>query len=315
MKNYKIGIIGLGSIANRHIINISRFLKKHQVSYAIDVIRSKGKTAISKDIESIIENVYYSFEDVPNNYDIMFITNPTSLHYDTIKKYSFKTKHMFIEKPIFDNIYEDIEALNLSDEQVYYVACPLRYTNVIQYLKSNIDISSVYSARIICSSYLPDWRPNIDYRETYSARKDMGGGVSIDLIHEWDYIHYLFGKPNEVINFKGTYSDLEIDSDDISIYIAKYESMLLELHLDYFGRKPIREIQLFTKNDTIVGDLINSSITFLNQNKTISFGERRDDYQEKEIEYFFDLIEGNLKNHNSIIDAIEILKIAKEGKI
>ena len=315
MKDYKIGIIGLGSIANRHIINISRFLKKHQVSYAIDVIRSKGKTAISKDIESIIENVYYSFEDVPNNYDIMFITNPTSLHYETIKKYSSKTKHMFIEKPIFDNIYEDIEALNLSDEQVYYVACPLRYTNVIQYLKDNIDISSVYSARVICSSYLPDWRPNIDYRETYSARKDMGGGVSIDLIHEWDYIHYLFGKPNEVINFKGTYSDLEIDSDDISIYIAKYESMLLELHLDYFGRKPIREIQLFTKNDTIVGDLINSSVTFLNENKNISYGENRDDYQEKEIEYFFDLIEGKQNNHNSIIDAIETLKIAKEGKI
>lgn len=315
MKNYKIGIIGLGSIGNRHIINISRFLKKHQVAYSIDVIRSNGKTAISKDIESIIDNVYYSFEDVPNNYDIMFITNPTSLHYETIKKYSFKTKNMFIEKPIFDNIYEDIEALNLSDEQVYYVACPLRYTNVIQYLKDNIDISSVYSARIICSSYLPDWRPNIDYRETYSARKDMGGGVSIDLIHEWDYIHYLFGKPNEVINFKGTYSDLEIDSDDISIYIAKYEKMLLELHLDYFGRKPIREIQLFTKNDTIVADLINSSVTFLNENKTISFGEHRDDYQEKEIEYFFDLIGGKRKNHNSIINAIETLKIAKEGKI
>lgn len=315
MKNYKIGIIGLGSIGNRHIINISRFLKKHQCSYSIDVIRSTGKTLISKDIESNIDNVYYSFEDVPSNYDIMFITNPTNLHYETIKKYSSKTKHMFIEKPIFDNIYEDIESLNLSEEHIYYVACPLRYTNVIQYLKEYIDISSIYSVRVICSSYLPDWRPNIDYRETYSARKDMGGGVSIDLIHEWDYIHYLFGKPNEVINFKGTYSDLEIDSDDISIYIAKYESMLLELHLDYFGRKSIREIQLFTKNDTIVGDLINSSVTFLNENKTISFGEHRDDYQEKEIEYFFDLIEGNLKNHNSIIDAIETLKIAKEGKI
>lgn len=315
MKNYKIGIVGLGSIGNRHIINISKFLKKNQKTYSIDIIRTTGKSSISKDVESIVSRIYYSFEDVPSDYDVIFVTNPTNLHYETIKKYSSKTKHMFIEKPIFDNTYEDIEALGLKDDHIYYVACPLRYTNVIQYLKNNVDMSSVYSSRVICSSYLPDWRPNIDYRETYSAKKNMGGGVSIDLIHEWDYIHYLFGKPNEVFNFKGTYSDLEVDSDDISIYIAKYEKMLLELHLDYFGRKAIREIQLFTKNDTIVGDLIASSVKFLKEGRTISFGELRNDYQEKEIEYFFDLIEKKQENHNSIINAIDILKVAKEGKL
>ena len=62
-----------------------------------------------------------------------------------------------------------------------------------QYVKNNVDLSKVYSARAISSSYLPDWRPGQDYRTTYSAHKDMGGGVSIDLIHEWDYLSWLFG--------------------------------------------------------------------------------------------------------------------------
>ena len=73
------------------------------------------------------------------------------------------------------------------------------------------------SARVICSSYLPDWRPGVDYRTVYSAHKALGGGVTIDLIHEWDYLVDLFGVPQKLYNFKGTYSDLEIDSDDLSV--------------------------------------------------------------------------------------------------
>ena len=61
----------------------------------------------------------------------------------------------------------------------------------------------VYSARVLCSSYLPGWRPGVDYRTVYSAHKDMGGGVTIDLIHEWDYLVELFGKPEKMYNFKG----------------------------------------------------------------------------------------------------------------
>ena len=53
----------------------------------------------------------------------------------------------------------------------------------------------------------------VDYRTVYSAHKAMGGGVTIDLIHEWDYLVELFGVPDKLYNFKGTYSDLEIDSD------------------------------------------------------------------------------------------------------
>ena len=62
----------------------------------------------------------------------------------------------------------------------------------------------------------------VDYRTVYSARRAMGGGVTIDLIHEWDYLVDLFGRPQEVYNFKGTYSELEIDSDDLSVYIARW---------------------------------------------------------------------------------------------
>lgn len=315
MNYYKIAMVGLGSIGSRHLVNISQVLTERNISYSIDLIRSNKNKDVNKEIANLINNVYYSYEEVPNDYDVIFITNPTHLHYETIKRYISKTKHMFIEKPIFDSTNKSIDDLMLKDDGIYYVACPLRYTDVIQYIKNEVDLSKVYSSRVVCSSYLPDWRPNVDYRNTYSAHIDQGGGVSIDLIHEWDYIQYLFGQPEEVFNLRGKFSDLEIDSDDLSIYIAKYKNMMVEVHLDYFGRKIIREIQLFANDDTIVADIANSEIRYLKSGQIISFKESRNDFQRKEIAYFFDAIEGKEENHNNINTAMKTLKIAKEGSI
>lgn len=314
-KRYKIAMVGLGSIGKRHIINIDKVLRSREIEYSIDLIRRKSSSSLDESLNEIISNVYIEHEYIPNDYDVIFITNPTHLHYDTIKEFCNKTKNMFIEKPVFDKTSMKISDLSLDTRGIYYVACPLRYTEVIQYVKNNVDLESVYSARVICSSYLPDWRLGLDYRETYSAHLDQGGGVSIDLIHEWDYMMYLFGKPKQVLNYRGKFSRLEIDSDDLSVYIAEYENMLAEVHLDYFGRKPIRELQLFSADETIVADIVTSEIRFLNENKVIRFNENRNAYQLKEVANFFDILEGKTNNENDIYTALATLKIAKEGKL
>jgi predicted dehydrogenase len=313
-KTYKIGIIGVGSIGMRHLKNIVEVLKYRNDTYMIDLIRSGKGKEIEPEIAQHVSNIFYSYDSATDYYDVIFITNPTHLHLDTIKQFTSKTTHMFIEKPVFDTMDVSLDELHLKEDSIYYVACPLRYTNVIQYIKHKIDLKNVYCARVICSSYLPEWRPGQDYRDTYSARKDQGGGVSIDLIHEWDYLCYLFGKPEEVLNLRGIFSSLEIDSDDLSLYIAKYKNMAVEVHLDYFGRKTIREIQIFTREDTIVGDITNSEVRYLKSGEIISLKERRNDFQRKEIENFFDIIDGKVVNDNDIPTALRTLQIAKEGK-
>lgn len=309
-KKYKIALIGLGSIGKRHLLNIDKVLKKRKTQYSIDLIR-RNKVPLDESIEKLVSVTYTDYDEVPADYDIMFITNPTYLHYATIDKLCSKTVSMFIEKPIFDETSYDLSKLNFNEKGTYYVACPLRYTEVIQYAKNEIDLNSLHSVRAICSSYLPDWRPGVDYRKTYSAHTNQGGGVSIDLIHEWDYLMYLFGKPEQVLNFRGKYSELEIESDDVSVYIAKYKNLLAEVHLDYFGRETIRELQLFTKEDTIIIDIANSEIRFLKENRTIRFNEGRNTYQFKEIENFFDILEGHNSNENDLDTALATLKIAK----
>ena len=312
MTKLKVCFVGIGSIARRHIRNLRKICLKSKIELTIDAVSRNGKRKDEPVFENI-EKVYIEVKDIETMYDIIFITNPTEYHIDTLNEIEKYGKSFFIEKPIASlSKIEDAEKYTEKKGLVYYVACPLRYNAVIQYIKNNINKDEVISVRSISSSYLPDWRLGQDYRKTYSAHKDLGGGVSIDLIHEWDYLTYIFGFPNSVKCMKGKKSNLEIDSDDYAIYIAEYIDKIVELHLDYFGRKTIREIVLITENDTIIGDIINNRVRFLKSGKTIEFNEERDDFQIRELKCFLKMIEGTMKHSDSDIKhAIRVLKLTQ----
>lgn len=313
MIQIKTCFVGIGSIAKRHMKNIYDIFSQTSEEIVIDVFRSGKGCTDCGEVKEYINNYYYSLEKVPSDYDVIFITNPTCCHFDTLKNMHHKSKCFFIEKPVFDNSDVNLDDIELNKDKLYYVACPLRYKKVIQYIKNNIDLKHVYSVRCISSSYLPDWRPGIDYRKTYSANKQLGGGVAIDLIHEWDYIQYLFGTPQEINYISGHISNLEIDSEDIAVYIARYDNLFLELHLDYFGRKALRELQLIMRDDTITCDLIKNEICFSKTGEKIIFEEETNDFYKRELHYFIDMVKENVENPNSIERALDTLKLA-EGK-
>lgn len=306
MDRLKVCFIGIGSIAKRHIRNLKGVCEDRGVSLTIDAVRR------SADQVEGVDQVYSSEEGLPADYDVIFITNPTDKHLEALRLFHGHAKHFFIEKPVVsrDQINE-AKQFCLKPGSVYYVAAPLRYNAVIQWVKENVNPDDVVSVRSISSSYLPDWRPGQDYRQTYSAHKDMGGGVSIDLIHEWDYLTYLFGWPAKVSSMIGRKSSLEIDSDDYAIYIAEFANMIAELHLDYFGRKTIREIELFTKDDTILGDIANNRITKLGNNQVIDFHEERDDYQKRELMHFIDIISHKANEENGYEHGLKVLGLTQ----
>lgn len=298
--------IGLGSIARRHIKNLKEICPQSHIT----VLRSGMEKSVPAMLHGIIDKVLFNPSELEYWYDTVFITNPTSMHYETLLKYLYKSNCFFIEKPVFQLGTENIERF-LEKKKTYYVACPLRYTNTIQYIKNNFAFSDIYSIRCISSSYLPTWREGVDYRDTYSARKELGGGVSIDLIHEWDYIYYLIGPPKEVKSFIRKKSKLEIDSDDIAVYIAEYEDKIVELHLDYFGRKTTRKIEFFGREDTIIADLIKQQITWVKQGIRIELPQERDEFQKRELIHFMDIMNGKCECDNDLRKACEVLRTAR----
>lgn len=310
---YKIAFTGLGSIAKRHIKNVCTYLNSKGGEYTIDLYRSSLGRGLPEEVAPFISSERLFADELESDvqYDIVFITNPTSMHYETLLKFKDHSKAFFIEKPVFDSTDVDKSIFSELKDKICYVACPLRYNPVLQYVKNNIDLSKVYSARAISSSYLPDWRPGQDYRNTYSAHKELGGGVAIDLIHEWDYLTWLFKTPDTLYTIQTKVSGLEIDSDDVSLYIARAGKTMIELHLDYFGRESIRILQLFMADDTVECDIIKGTVRYLKSGRIEILDSERNGYQMREIEHFFDIIEGRVMNDSTPEHGFEVLKLAK----
>lgn len=301
----KICFFGMGSIGKRHLKNLVKTLNERKIEFKIDVV--KRKKEIDNEVKDYINNIYIVDEFIPSFYDIVFIVNDTSVHIETLNLMKYYSDNFFIEKPLSLNL-NGFELKNYKDKKIY-IACPMRYSSVMDYLKKNIDFTKVYSVRAICSTYLPDWRPTIDYRNNYSAKKELGGGVTLDLIHEWDYLTYLLGFPEKIFNLNKKVSHLEISSDDLSIYIAEYKDKLVEVHLDYFGRIPTRKIELFLKEGTIIGDFIKNTVT-LENGREIALADEIDDYI-KEINNFLDIIFNKKDNFNDLNHAYKVLKLIK----
>lgn len=302
----KVLFVGVGSIGTRHIKDFYNICYKNNIIPEIYVLRRKVT-----ELDLIISDmVTMQLVEIPENviYDAVFITNPTNLHFDMLKKLCNRGKYYFVEKPIFDHLNYDFESLGLSSSNTY-VAAPMRHSKTFNRLKEIVKSERVFSARIICSSYLPEWRPNIDYRNNYSAIKEMGGGVALDLVHEIDYMIGLFGIPNKSHCFHGKYSNLEITSDDLSVYIVEYSDLICEIHLDYFGREYRRECELFTENGTYIANFYDEIIKKPDGSLVNCKDEINTDFI-NEMNYFYEFIMGSGVIVNDPEKALETLRIA-----
>jgi predicted dehydrogenase len=302
----KVLIIGLGSIAQKHIESI----KKIDPFVMLYALRSSSNSINIQDIVDI-----YKLEDIPSDIDFILITNPTSLHAETILRLIKFEKPLFIEKPVFDTLSNKDEIIKKVVEKNIktYVGCNLRFHPALNFIKNllnknNIKINEV---NIYCGSYLPDWRPSQDYRVSYSSNKQLGGGVHLDLIHELDYAIWLFGKPIKYNSIKRKVSNLLIDTIDFSNYNLAYSDFNVSITLNYYRNKPKRQLEIILENEIILCDLLTSTIT--NINNDIIFNYEDFTFSKTylyQMEYFINSLKSKNVYMNDIQESFEILKIA-----
>ncbi|EAK2979184.1 L-glutamine-D-fructose-6-phosphate isomerase subunit, partial [Campylobacter coli] len=126
----------------------------------------------------------------------------------------------------------------------------------------------IYFASLVCNSYLPHWRA-LDYRQNYSAKKELGGGVLLDLSHEIDLAFFLFGNLELIYSQNAKISELDITSDDFA-FLALKNSQEAKIHieLDYFSKFNKREITIHTLEKSFKADLINNKIEIYHKDQS-----------------------------------------------
>ena len=298
-------IIGLGSIAKKHIFA----LKQLNIIAKIYALRSKSNSEALDGVISI-----YDLNNIDVFFDFAIISNPTNLHFKYIELLADKGVNLFIEKPPISSL-ENIKILEKTiqeSEIITYVACNLRFHPCIQYIKENLisKTKRINEINIYCGSYLPNWRPNKNFREIYSVNPDMGGGVHLDLYHEIDYTCWLFGIPEKSQHVLRNVSSLKIDSVDYANYLLEYESFSVNIILNYYRKDAKRSIEIIFEDETWMIDLIRNNIK--NQNEFIIF-ESSDFSIEKsyylQMQYFIEHSINKRKPMNCLKESLDVLKI------
>lgn len=302
----KILIVGLGSIARKHINS----LKKLNYNFEIFALRSNAGSKIENDVINI-----YEIDEITFSIDFAIISNPTNLHYKFIEILAKKNVPLFIEKPPLHSLLNSKKLIDLIEGRnlINYVAFNLRFHPCILYVKENILNKKlrINELNVYCGSYLPDWRPKQNFRESYSSNPKMGGGVHLDLIHEIDYITWLFGFPEKTSGVFRNNSSLKIDSIDYANYIFEYKFFTASIILNYYRKKVKREFEIITDKEIYTIDLIKNSVINISGDclyEAKSF-EINDTYT-LQLEYFINCLKTNKNTMNTLKSSLRNLKLS-----
>ncbi|GAA6133777.1 Gfo/Idh/MocA family oxidoreductase [Oceaniserpentilla sp. 4NH20-0058] len=258
---YCFAVIGLGSIAKRHRSNLKKLYPRSKVF----AISSSGRVPQEVVIDADI--ICDSFDDlIQASPNMVIVASPAPFHLEHVKKLLMKNIPLIIEKPITSKVEDALELqelVNNAGVSVIVGYC-LRYLSSAIKIKQLIDenvLGTVHSCIANVGQYLPDWRPQIDYRVSVSAREELGGGVLLELSHEFDYIQWLLGDLSFESGILQTSPALNTSVEVVADLILRTsQDVACSLHLDFLQREPHRVCSFIGEKGRLDWDLIANSI-------------------------------------------------------
>ena len=264
----KILMIGLGSIGQRHLRNIRRIYGEvfeiiaYRVRRLQQTFSDNMKVCEGVELEAKFDlKVFMDLEEaLTEKPDIVFITTITAKHMDMALKCAKAKCNLFIEKPLshtMDGIKE-LQRISSVNNLKVFMGFQSRYHICVKETKKLLDekiIGSILSVNCEFGERLTTMHRYEDYRKTYMARADMGGGPILNLqMHDLDMIHYLFGEPLEVVSVLTWNSQLKIDVENAasSIYTFRNksgETYPIYTHTDFFQYPPSHQMKIIGKGD------------------------------------------------------------------
>lgn len=318
----KILICGIGSIGRKYIKTIKLIWPKKKIG----ILRSGyGKNYREIDL------VDYQFVSIKNaiNWepDTAIISTPAPFHLELALSLGRKNIPLLIEKPIgTGNESEDhwAELKKISLHTTILVGYQLRFDACSEYLKRTLSdekYGKVIEADFYCGSWLPDWRKDINYKETVSSKTSLGGGVLLELSHEIDMANWIFGKLNFIGSTISNSKSLEIDTfDNAGIIFRNKNGSLITIRINFCSRPSKRYLRVRTNSCEIKWDLINKFLQITDKNNVKKILCRNNkDLLASQLQNLFECIENNVIPRCSIEDGLEVLdminKVLKMNKL
>jgi len=245
-------VVGGGCIGQRHIRNLQQL----GVTVAVTDQDASVRSKLAAEFDAA---TFSGFSDAVESVspDFVVVCVPNRFHVGLATEAAQAGCHLFIEKPLSDDTtgVADLKAALSERNLISLVGCNLRFhpeiRKIYELIQNNV-VGPVVAARIEGGSYLPEWFPDSDYEESYSAKEDLGGGVILDYIHEINYARWLFGEFDTVSAMAGQRSRLQIETNDVAgILVETADGTICEFHLDYVQREYSRSCHIVGEEGTI----------------------------------------------------------------
>lgn len=313
-------VLGCGSIGKRHIANLLAFNEGRIVAF--DPVEERRRDVARRFDIRTVESVDDGLAAGPR---AVFVCSPNHVHLAQALTCARAGKHLFVEKPLSHESRCVDELVREAQRQKLHVftGCNFRFHPGLRALKHVLSegvLGRVVSLRAQFGQYLPDWHPSEDYRQGYSARSGMGGGVILDRIHEIDYAMWLLGDVDQVFAMAGRLTDLDIDTEDTAEVLLRFRSGAFgSIHLDYVRRTYECQLQ-------VTGDRGSAEWSFGRHEvrwHTVSTGEWTarhwpgyavNDMYIDELRHFLKLIDGTEEPVQTLCEAKRILDITLAAK-
>lgn len=324
MENMRFLIAGLGSIGRRHLRNLLALGQDDIILY-----RSGHSTLSNQDLMRF--PTAHDLQTALNYHpDAVIVSNPTALHLSVAIPAARQGCHLFLEKPISHNM-EGISTLRHIVQQngvKVLVGFQFRFHPSLLQIKQLLAdgvIGRALWARAHWGEYLPNWHPWEDYRQGYSARPELGGGVLLTLCHPLDYMTWLFGKAEKVTAVMGKFSDLDLTVEDTAEIILSYpDPFIASVHLDYLQQPPQHWLEIVGSKGTIHWDYYSGAVMVeiagqttgspQTQTYTLPAEFERNDMFLAEMQHFIEVIQGRNDPICSLEDGIYSLSLVLAAK-
>lgn len=250
----KFLIAGFGSIGRRHFRNLLALGERDILLYRTHRATLPDEELAEFPVETDLQAA------LAHRPDAVIVSNPTALHLDVAIPAAEAGCHLLLEKPISHSM-ERVDRLQAAVRRgggQVLVGFQFRFHPGLKQAAKLISEGAIgrpLSVRAQWGEYLPDWHPWEDYRQGYSARADLGGGVVLTLCHPLDYLRWLLGEVTALWAFASQHSDLQLGVEDNAEIGLQFASGVTgSVHLDYNQRPPTHHLELIGTQGTIRWD-------------------------------------------------------------
>ena len=308
-------IAGFGSIGRRHLRNLRALGEQDVLLY-----RTHRSTLPDEETRDLIVETDLE-KALAHRPDGVIVANPTALHLEVAIPAARAGCSLLIEKPVSSDLdgVAELESALAETQRKALVGFQFRFHPGLQAVKALLEQGAIgrpVSARAHWGEYLPGWHPWEDYRRSYSARPDLGGGVVLTLSHPVDYLGWLLGEIDSVQAQTGCLGGLGIAVEDTAEMIFHFsQGCIGSLHLDYVQKPPRHTLEIIGTGGSLTWDNASGAVSVYREDQngweTIPApqGFERNDLFLAEMRHFIEVTAGRAEPVCSLEDGIRALRL------